>query len=43
MREWVLQNAEMWVRDWIETWDLRVHLLDRTEGGKTAFPQNPGY
>lgn len=23
-------NAEMWVRDWIETWDLRVHVLDRT-------------
>ena len=23
-------NAEMWVRDWIETWDLRVHVLDQT-------------
>jgi sarcosine oxidase, subunit alpha len=23
-------NAEMWVRDWIETWRLRVHVLDRT-------------
>jgi sarcosine oxidase subunit alpha len=23
-------NAEMWVRDWIETWGLRVHILDRT-------------
>jgi len=23
-------NAEMWVRDWIETWGLRVHALDRT-------------
>ncbi|MDQ3690161.1 MAG: 2Fe-2S iron-sulfur cluster-binding protein [Chloroflexota bacterium] len=23
-------HAEMWVRDWIETWDLRVHVLDRT-------------
>ncbi|HEY8093096.1 MAG TPA: glycine cleavage T C-terminal barrel domain-containing protein, partial [Acidimicrobiales bacterium] len=22
--------AEMWVRDWIETWGLRVHVLDRT-------------
>jgi sarcosine oxidase subunit alpha len=22
--------AEMWVRDWIETWQLRVHVLDRT-------------
>ena len=22
--------AEMWMRDWIETWNLRVHLLDRT-------------
>ena len=22
--------AEMWVRDWIETWRLRVHVLDRT-------------
>jgi glycine cleavage system T protein len=23
-------NAEMWMRDWIETWGLSVHLLDRT-------------
>jgi glycine cleavage system aminomethyltransferase T len=23
-------NAEMWIRDWIETWDLRVHVMDRT-------------
>ena len=23
-------NAEMWLRDWIETWGLRVRLLDRT-------------
>ncbi len=23
-------NAEMWVRDWIETWGLDVHVLDRT-------------
>jgi glycine cleavage system aminomethyltransferase T len=23
-------NAEMWVRDWIDTWGLRVHVLDRT-------------
>jgi len=23
-------NAEMWMRDWIETWSLRVLLLDRT-------------
>ena len=23
-------NAEMWIRDWIETWRLRVHVLDRT-------------
>ena len=23
-------HAEMWVRDWIETWDLSVHVLDRT-------------
>lgn len=22
--------AEMWLRDWIETWGLKVHLLDRT-------------
>jgi sarcosine oxidase subunit alpha len=23
-------NAEMWLRDWIEAWGLRVHVLDRT-------------
>ncbi len=23
-------NAEMWVRDWVETWGLHVHVLDRT-------------
>ncbi len=23
-------NAEMWVRDWIGEWGLRVHVLDRT-------------
>jgi glycine cleavage system aminomethyltransferase T len=23
-------NAEMWVRDWVETWGLRVHVLDQT-------------
>ncbi len=23
-------NAEMWVRDWIDTWGLKVHVLDRT-------------
>jgi sarcosine oxidase subunit alpha len=23
-------NAEMWVRDWIDTWALRVHVMDRT-------------
>jgi glycine cleavage system aminomethyltransferase T len=23
-------SAEMWVRDWIDQWDLRVHVLDRT-------------
>jgi sarcosine oxidase subunit alpha len=23
-------NAEMWVRDWIDTWGLRVHVLDQT-------------
>nr|MBA2700568.1 hypothetical protein [Chloroflexota bacterium] len=23
-------NAEMWVRDWVDTWQLRVHVLDRT-------------
>lgn len=22
--------AEMWMRDWIETWGLKVHVLDRT-------------
>ena len=22
--------AEMWIRDWIETWGLDVHVLDRT-------------
>jgi glycine cleavage system aminomethyltransferase T len=22
--------AEMWVRDWVETWGLKVHVLDRT-------------
>ncbi len=22
--------AEAWIRDWIETWDLDVHILDRT-------------
>ena len=22
--------AEIWVRDWLETWNLRVHVLDRT-------------
>jgi sarcosine oxidase subunit alpha len=22
--------AEMWMRDWLETWGLRVHLMDRT-------------
>jgi sarcosine oxidase subunit alpha len=22
--------AEAWIRDWIETWNLRVHVLDRT-------------
>jgi sarcosine oxidase subunit alpha len=22
--------AEMWVRDWVETWGLEVHVLDRT-------------
>ena len=22
--------AEMWVRDWIETWGLKAHVLDRT-------------
>jgi glycine cleavage system aminomethyltransferase T len=24
-------NAEMWVRDWVETWGLRVHVMDRTQ------------
>ena len=23
-------NAEMWIRDWIATWGLRVHVLDQT-------------
>jgi sarcosine oxidase subunit alpha len=23
-------NAEMWMRDWLQTWGLRVHLMDRT-------------
>ena len=23
-------NAEMWIRDWAETWGMRVHILDRT-------------
>ena len=23
-------NAEMWLRDWIDDWGLRVHVLDRT-------------
>ena len=23
-------NAEMWLRDWIETWGIRVHVMDRT-------------
>jgi sarcosine oxidase subunit alpha len=23
-------NAEMWIRDWVETWGLRVHVMDRT-------------
>ena len=23
-------NAEMWVRDWAETWRMRVHVMDRT-------------
>ncbi len=23
-------NAEMWIRDWIDTWRLRVHVMDRT-------------
>ena len=46
-------NAEMWVRDWIDTWGLRVHVLDRTMslaainvtgplGGHAAAPRRPG-
>jgi len=23
-------NAEMWIRDWIDTWGLRVHVMDQT-------------
>lgn len=23
-------NAEMWIRDWVATWGLRVHVLDQT-------------
>jgi sarcosine oxidase subunit alpha len=23
-------NAEMWIRDWVDTWGLRVHVMDRT-------------
>jgi glycine cleavage system aminomethyltransferase T len=23
-------NAEMWIRDWVDVWGLRVHVLDRT-------------
>ena len=23
-------NAEMWIRDWVDTWGLRVHIMDRT-------------
>ncbi|HET8786514.1 MAG TPA: glycine cleavage T C-terminal barrel domain-containing protein, partial [Candidatus Limnocylindrales bacterium] len=23
-------NAEMWVRDWAETWQMHVHVMDRT-------------
>ncbi len=23
-------NAEMWIRDWVEAWALRVHVMDRT-------------
>ncbi|HEX5014685.1 MAG TPA: 2Fe-2S iron-sulfur cluster-binding protein [Candidatus Limnocylindrales bacterium] len=23
-------NAEMWLRDWIDTWGLRAHVMDRT-------------
>jgi glycine cleavage system aminomethyltransferase T len=23
-------NAEMWVRDWIDEWSVRVHVMDRT-------------
>lgn len=25
-------HAERWLRDWVETWGLRVHILDRTAG-----------
>jgi sarcosine oxidase subunit alpha len=24
-------NAEMWIRDWIDTWGLRAHVMDRTQ------------
>ena len=24
-------NAEMWIRDWVDTWGLRVHVMDRTQ------------
>ncbi len=23
-------NAEMWIRDWVDVWDLRVNVMDRT-------------
>jgi glycine cleavage system aminomethyltransferase T len=23
-------NAEMWIRDWVEAWGLRAHVMDRT-------------
>ena len=23
-------NAEMWIRDWVDAWGLRVHVMDRT-------------
>src|SRR5256885_556639 len=23
-------NAEMWLRDWVDSWGLRVHVMDRT-------------
>jgi glycine cleavage system aminomethyltransferase T len=23
-------NAEMWIRDWVDTWGLRVYVMDRT-------------